>query len=108
VTVALAAAGAFLWLPRHLIRAIIRVGLPDGAGRALPPLAQGRVGGWVVAAAAARRGCCEKGGRFGVWRWRGSSQFTSFQVDILLEFYIPALHPMFTSSVQLGSITELF
>lgn len=39
VTVALAAAGAFPWLPRHLIRAIIRLGLQDGAGRALPPLA---------------------------------------------------------------------
>lgn len=44
VTVALAAAGAFPWLPRHLIRAIIRLGLQDGAGRALPPLAQGGVG----------------------------------------------------------------
>ena len=39
VTVALAAAGAFPWLPRYLIRAIIRLGLQDGAGRALPPLA---------------------------------------------------------------------
>lgn len=41
---ALAAARAFPWLPRHLIRAIIRLGLQDGADRALPPLAQGRVG----------------------------------------------------------------
>lgn len=44
VTVALAAAGAFSWLPCHLIRAIIRLGLQDGAVRALPPLALGRVG----------------------------------------------------------------
>lgn len=44
VTVALAAAGAFSWPRCHLIRAIIRVGSQDGAVRALPPLARGRVG----------------------------------------------------------------
>lgn len=40
----LVGAEAFSWLHCHLIRAIIRLGLQDGAVGALPPLAQGRVG----------------------------------------------------------------
>lgn len=59
--VALAAAGAFPWLPRHLIRAIIRLGLQDGAGGALPPLAQGRVGAGPPDRCLPRRSCRASG-----------------------------------------------
>lgn len=105
--------GAFSWLSCHLIRAIIRLGLQDGAVRALPPLARGREG----AGSPDRRlpgpqllrcrSALGKRSRRGVWRRLGPLPPSLSQADSLLDFYFLATNPALPSSVALGKVTEL-